>query len=218
MGHKVHPCVYRLGVVKQWPSTWFARAKDYRTFMMEDYKIRRYILKKYKSAGVASVEIERSSSDEIIINIHTAKPGIIISRGGTGVEELNGFIQKNLLTAKRAVRVNIIEVKRPALSAQIVADGMVADLLRRLPYRRVLKQTLQRVMDSGALGVKVQIAGRLNGVEIARTEKLSAGKIPLSTLRSNIDFGRSEARMTYGVLGVKAWIYKGDIFDERQKT
>lgn len=215
MGRKVHPLVYRLGVSQKWPSTWFARANDFRIFLREDVTIRRYIFHKFKTAGIAHVEIERSAGEEIEVTVHAGKPGIIISRGGAGIEELTKHIQKELLMAKRKVRVNVIEVKRPALSSQIVAENIAADLEKRLPFRRVMKQAIQRVQDSGGQGVKVQIGGRLNGAEISRTEKLVAGKVPLSTLRANIEFGRAKALMTYGVIGIKVWIYKGEVFDEQ---
>ena len=215
MGRKVHPLVYRLGVSQKWPSTWFARAADYRAFLKEDVTVRRYIVRKYKTAGIAGVDIERPATDEIEVTVHAGKPGIIISRGGAGIEELTKHIQKELLSAKRKVRVNVVEVKRPALSSQIVAEGIAADLEKRLPFRRVMKQAIQRVLDSGGQGVKVMVGGRLNGAEISRSEKLVSGKVPLSTLRANIEFGRAVANMTYGVIGVKVWIYKGEVFDER---
>ncbi|MDO8435529.1 MAG: 30S ribosomal protein S3, partial [bacterium] len=206
MGRKVHPRVYRLAVSQTWPSTWFARGKDYRAFLKEDVTLRRYITRKYKTAGIAGVDIERQTPEEIEVTVHAGKPGIIISRGGTGIEELTKYIQKELLSAKRKVRVNVVEVKRPALSSQIVAENISADLEKRLPFRRVMKQAIQRVLDSGGQGVKVMVGGRLNGAEISRTEKLVSGKVPLSTLRANIEFGRAVAHMTYGVIGIKVWI------------
>lgn len=205
----------RIGVIKGWSSKWFSDGKEYIKNVEQDVKIRKHLIKNLREAGVDKVEIERSAN-KITINIHTAKPGLIIGRGGNGVEELKKKLHtmflKNLRPAQ--INLNIIEVDRPNLSAQINIQSMSIDIEKRMPFRRVMKQTLGRIERAGALGGKVTIGGRLNGAEIARSETLTFGKIPLHTLRADIDYARGVASTTYGAIGLKCWVYKGDVFEK----
>lgn len=213
MGHKSNPKILRIGINKTWPSRWFASGKKYIVNLQEDTKLRRFVMRELREAGVDKVEIERGA-DKVSINIFTAKPGVIIGRGGAGIEELKKKIHTKFLKRFRPqnVHVNVTEVDRPHLSAQIVAQGMILELEKRVPFRKVMKQAMGKVERAGALGVKVAVGGRLNGAEIARTEVLTSGKIPLHTLRSDIDYARGAAETTYGLIGVKVWVYKGEIF------
>ncbi|MEA3272117.1 MAG: 30S ribosomal protein S3 [Patescibacteria group bacterium] len=218
MGHKVHPTIFRIKQLYTWKSNWFARKKDFQKFLQEDSKIRKFLKKKLRNAGVDSISIERMPAN-ITIVIHTAKPGMIIGRGGQGAEELKKNIidnffknQKNQDRKKLEIKINIQEFSKPALSATITAELMSLELEKRVPYRRVLKQTLDRIEKAGAKGAKVMIKGRLNGAEIARTEHLSWGRIPLHNLRADIDYSRAIAYTTYGTIGIKVWIYKGEVF------
>jgi len=218
MGKKVNPKIFRMGITKTWPSTWFGHGKGYIKNIEQDVPIRKFLLKDLREAGVDRVEIERSAN-KISINIHTAKPGVIIGRGGSGAEDLKKKIHDKFLSRPAGIRLgeislNISEVDRPNLSAQIVLQSMIIDIEKRMPFRRVMKQAINRVERAGALGVKVVIAGRLNGAEIARTEKLVSGKVPLHTLRADIDYARGTAHTTYGSIGVKIWIYKGEVFEK----
>ncbi|MFC1662777.1 30S ribosomal protein S3 [Patescibacteria group bacterium] len=213
MGRKVHPKVFRLGINKTWDSKWFSR-KDYSKLLRQDVQLRKYIKVKLKDAGVADVEIERSANT-ITVTIFTSKPGIVIGRGGQGAEELKSELKKIMMgKVKLNLRLNIQEVDKPDMNAQIVLRGMIEQLERRMPFRRVMKQTINQVRRAGAKGVRVQVAGRLNGAEIARTEHLAEGSIPLQTLRADIDYARGQANTTYGTIGVKIWIYKGEIFNQ----
>jgi small subunit ribosomal protein S3 len=218
MGKKINPKIFRIGVTKTWPSKWFSVLKDYPAKVEQDVKIRKYLIKTLREAGVDRVEIERQG-EKITINIHTAKPGLIIGRGGAGVEELKKKIHWQFLKKYRPgnIEVNIFEVERPNLSAQIIVQQMILDIEKRMPFRRVMKQAISRVERAGALGVKVIVSGRLNGVEIARSEMLSSGKVPLHTLRADIDYARGTANTTYGAIGIKVWIYKGDKFDKEEE-
>ena len=215
MGHKVNPKSFRIGVNVTWLSKWYNR-KDYAELVKEDVLIRKFLSKRLKEAGVDKIEIERSPT-EISIIFTAAKPGIIIGRGGTGIEDIRNEIKKMFTRAKQSIKINIQEVDNPNLSAAIMLNFMIADIEKRMPFRRMMKQTIDRVMKAGALGVKVTISGRLNGAEIARTENLLEGKIPLHTLRANIDYARGGAHTTYGVIGIKIWIYKGDVFEKNVK-
>ena len=216
MGHKVHPKSFRLGVNETWKSKWFAR-RDFSKFLKQDVEIRKYLQKKLKESGLALVEIERSQNN-IIVNIHTSKPGVVIGRSGAGVEILRKEIKEKVIRKPGFdVRLNIQEVTQPDLNAQIVCNNMILQIEKRIPFRRVMKQTIAQVRRAGAQGAKVIFAGRLDGVEIARTENLSEGKIPLHTLRSNIDYARGAAHTTYGAVGVKIWIYKGQVFSKQSK-
>lgn len=213
MGKKVNPKVIRLGTTRTWPSKWFGLGKDFINNTKQDIQVRKYIVKKMREAGVDRVEIERSRG-KISVNIFTAKPGLIIGRGGTGAEdmkkELHSKFLKNFKMAD--INLNITEVDRPNLSAQITVQSMSLELEKRVPFRRVMKQAINRIERAGALGVKIIVSGRLNGAEIARSEMLTSGKVPLHTLRADIDYARGVASTTYGAVGIKVWIYKKDIF------
>ncbi|PIS05408.1 MAG: 30S ribosomal protein S3 [Candidatus Buchananbacteria bacterium CG10_big_fil_rev_8_21_14_0_10_42_9] len=213
MGQKVHPRSYRLSTIYHWSSKWFSR-DQYANFLQQDLKIKKFLRNELKAAAIANIEIDRSGNDITVI-IHSAKPGVIIGRGGKGVDEVKTKLQK-FLPPKTSLNLSIKEVNNPNLNAELVCQAMIADLEKRVPFRRVLKQTIARVEKAGAKGVKVMAAGRLNGVEIARTEKLVSGNLPLSTLRADIDFARGAAKTTYGAIGVKVWIYKGEVFGDQK--
>jgi len=215
MGHKVNPVIFRIPVLWGWNSKWFSRS-NYSTLLREDIQIRRMISKKCREAGVDAIEIERTTR-QVKITIHASKPGLIIGRGGAQAEELKKKIKKDFITGTQDLQVNIVEIAQPNLSAAVVVQGMVADIEKRIPFRRTMKQVIDRVQKAGAQGVKVVMSGRLDGAEIARTEMLSWGKIPLHTLRANIDYSRLAAFTTYGAVGIKVWIYKGDIFDKKEE-
>jgi len=218
MGKKINPKVIRLGVIKTWSSVWFQEKDHYIKSTMQDVRLRKYVLKNYMEAGVDRVEISRDAK-RISIDIHTAKPGLIIGRGGTGVDDLRKTLHRKFLKNFRPneIQLNIKEVSRANLSAQIVLQSMILDIEKRMPFRRVMKQAIGKVEKAGALGVKVVVAGRLNGAEIARTEKLVSGKVPLQTLRADIDYARGGAHTTYGIIGIKVWIYRGEVFSKDSK-
>ncbi|MBT3554375.1 MAG: 30S ribosomal protein S3 [Chloroflexi bacterium] len=209
MGQKTHPIGFRLGGVQDWRAHWFAsKSSDYRRLTEEDQKIRRLLNDQYAESGAISrVEIERGAQD-LVVTINTARPGIIIGRGGTRVDELRGDLEK--LTEKRS-RLNIQEIRQPELDATLVGQSIAEQLERRVAYRRAVRMAMQRTMQSGALGIKVAVSGRLGGAEIARTDKQKEGRTPLHTLRAQIDFAVSEAKTTFGVIGIKVWIYTGDM-------
>ncbi|MEW6173237.1 MAG: 30S ribosomal protein S3 [Bacillota bacterium] len=211
MGQKVDPRVLRLGINRDWNARWFANKKQFSGLLLEDVKIRKFVKKKLHQAGVSTVHIERTAN-RIKVTIHTAKPGIVIGRGGTEVEILRKELERQ--TGKQ-ININIVEIKVPELDAQLVAENIAFQLERRVAFRRAMKQVVQRAMRMGAKGIKVAVSGRLAGAEIARTEWNSEGKVPLHTLRADIDYGFAEANTTYGKIGVKAWIYKGEILPER---
>ena len=211
MGQKVNPHGLRVGVIKDWDSKWYAEA-DFADCLIEDHEIRTFLKKRLFSAGVSKIEIERAS-DRVKIIIHTAKPGVVIGKGGAEIEKLKAELQK--LVSKKLI-VDIKEVKRPDRDAQLVAENIAAQLENRVSYRRALKSTMSRTMKSGALGIKAAVAGRLGGADIARSEFYSEGTIPLQTLRADIDYGFAEADTTYGKLGVKVWIYKGEVLNARK--
>jgi small subunit ribosomal protein S3 len=206
VGHKVHPNGFRLGVYRNWEAKWFAADKEYKDLLYEDVRIRRMLLGRLKNAGVARVETERSSS-ALTVTLHTAKPGIVIGKGGTSVDQLRDELEK--LTGKR-VRVTIQEIKKPELSAQLVAENVAGQLEKRIAFRRAIKQALMKTMRSGAQGVKIRVKGRLGGSEMARVEWNREGRVPLHTLKADIDFGQTEAKTTFGRIGVSAWVYTGD--------
>ena len=212
MGQKVNPHGLRVGVIKDWDSKWYAEA-DFADCLIDDHEIRTFLKKRLFSAGVSKIEIERAS-DRVKIIIHTAKPGVVIGKGGAEIEKLKAELQK--LVSKKLI-VDIKEVKRPDRDAQLVAENIAAQLENRVSYRRALKSTMSRTMKSGALGIKAAVAGRLGGADIARSEFYSEGTIPLQTLRADIDYGFAEADTTYGKLGVKVWIYKGEILPSRKE-
>lgn len=212
MGQKVNPKGFRIGVTKQWDSRWYAD-RDYTELLHEDQKIRNFIKQKFFTAGVSTIEIERAGN-RVKISINTAKPGIIIGRGGSEVEKLKTDLAH--LTGKN-ISINIVEIKKPEQNAQIVAESVAASLERRIGFRRAMKQALGRTMRAGAKGMKISVSGRLGGAEIARTEWTAEGRVPLHTLRADIDYGFAEAMTTYGKIGVKVWINRGEILPEVKK-
>src|SRR6202171_2442573 len=206
MGHKVDPNGFRLGVYRNWEAKWFAPDKEYKPLLLEDVRLRRMLMARIKNAGVARIETERSSS-ALTITLHTAKPGIVIGKGGTSVDQLRDELEKT--TGKR-VRVTIQEIKKPELSAQLVAENVAAQLEKRIAFRRAIKQSLMKTMRAGAQGVKIRVKGRLGGSEMARVEWNREGRVPLHTLKADIDFGQTEAKTTFGRIGVSAWVYTGN--------
>ncbi len=214
MGQKVHPHGLRVGVIQDWDSKWYADKKDFGNNLVEDVKIRKFIKNKLFLAGVPKVEIQRKVN-KIFINIHAAKPGIVIGRGGAEIEKL----RKELVDMLGCdVAVNIIEVKSPDINAQLVAENIAAQLEKRISFRRAMKSVMGRAMKLGAKGIKTTVSGRLGGAEIARSEHYHEGTIPLQTLRADIDYGFYEANTTYGKIGVKVWIYKGEVLPESKKA
>ena len=211
MGQKVNPHGLRVGIIKDWDSKWYAEA-DFADNLVEDYNIRTFLKKKLYIAGISKIEIERAS-DRVKVIIHTAKPGLVIGKGGAEIEKLKTEVQK--LTKKKLV-VDIKEIKRPDGDAQLVAENIAQQLENRISFRRAMKSTMARTMKSGAKGIKTSVSGRLGGADMARTEFYSEGTIPLQTLRADIDYGFAEADTTYGKVGVKAWIYKGEILPVKQ--
>lgn len=207
MGQKVNPHGIRVGVIKDWDSRWFAKDKDFANLLVEDYKIRKVLKNKLKAAGIPKIEIERTAS-KVRIHIHCAKPGIVIGKGGAEVEKLRLDCEKML---GKPVHLNIVEVKSPDVNAQLIAENVAVQLEKRISFRRAMKQSIGRAMKFGAKGIKIQVSGRLGGAEIARTEQYHEGTIPLQTLRADIEYGFAEAATTYGRLGVKVWLYKGEV-------
>lgn len=218
MGQKVNPKIFRMGVIRTWPSKWFGEGNVYINNLKQDVLVRKFLLKEFREAGVDRVEIERNAK-KISIGIFTAKPGLIIGRGGAGAEELKKKIHTKFLKPFRLneISLNITEVDRPNLSAQILVQQMAIEIEKRMPFRRVMKQAISKVERAGGLGVKIIIKGRLNGAEIARSEMLTSGKVPLHTLRADIDYARTPAHTTYGAIGLRAWIYKGEVFEKGQE-
>ena len=206
MGQKIHPHGLRVGIIKDWDSKWYTK-KDFADQLLEDYKVRKYIKNKLFTSGVSRIEIERAAN-RIRITINTAKPGMVIGRGGSGVDELKGEIEK--MTGKQ-VSINVIEIKNPDMDAQLVAENIASQLERRISFRRAMKQAISRALKSGAKGIKTMVSGRLGGAEIARSEMYHEGTIPLQTLRADIDYGFAEAHTNYGRIGGKVWIYKGEV-------
>jgi len=215
MGHKVNPKGFRLGIIYTWNSKWFKNKKEYSTLMREDILIRKYLKNKLKEAGIDNITIERSSNSMTVI-IKAAKPGLVIGRSGAGAEDLKKEIKDKFLDPKITLNLNILEVERPSLCSAIVIQDIINDIEKRMPFRRVMKSTINRVEKAGAKGVKVRVSGRLNGAEIARIETLSSGKIPLHTLRADIDYTRGVANTIYGAIGIKVWIYRGEIFEKEK--
>ena len=210
MGQKVNPIGFRLGVNRSWDSIWYAKKNDYSKFLIEDYKIRQYIRKNIINAGVSDIIIERSSK-KCSVSIHTSRPGFVIGKKGADIEKIKSKISK---MTDSEVFVNIKEIKKPELNAYLVAENIAQQLVKRIAYRRAMKRAMQSTMRLGAKGIKVCVSGRLAGNEIARTEWLREGSVPLHTLRANLDYSESEALTTYGIIGVKVWIYKGEIFEK----
>ena len=207
MGQKVNPHGFRVGVIKDWDSRWFVNDAAFGDTLVEDYKIRKFLKKNLYAAGVPRIEIERDAL-RVRVHIHCAKPGLVIGRGGAEIEKLRATLQKML---GKTVLINIVEVKQPDLNAQLVAENIASQLERRISFRRAMKQSIGRTMRLGAKGIKTTVSGRLGGAEIARSESYHEGTIPLQTLRADIDYGFAEANTTYGKIGVKTWIYKGEV-------
>ncbi len=214
MGHKVHPKVFRLSTIGSWDSKWFAK-KGYKQFLKQDVQIRAYLKKKLREAAVDRILIDRARQN-VTVTIHTAKPGFIIGRAGAGIDDLKAELKRMFFRGQRAViQVNVQDIGQGSLSAPIVAEQVAMELERRMPFRRVMKQTIDRVMKSGAGGIRIIVAGRLNGADIARTERIGQGKIPLQNLRANIQYAQAQANTMFGAIGVKVWIYLGDVFGDK---
>ncbi len=214
MGNKTHPVGFRLGVIKDWQANWFAaKQKEYRGLVIEDLSIRRVVMDAYPDAGVSRVEIERGSAD-VVITVHTARPGIVIGRGGQKVEETRKILEE--MTERRA-RLNVQEIRQPEMDAQLVARNVADQLIRKIAYRRAIRQAVTRTMQAGAQGIKILCSGRLGGAEIARKEKAMDGRVPLHTLRADIDYSYAEAITDFGTIGVKVWIFKGEILPQAKE-
>lgn len=213
MGQKVNPHGFRIGVIKDWDTKWYANKKNFSSYLVEDVAIRDFIKKKLYISGISRIEIDRAAN-KVKINVNTAKPGLVIGKGGQGIEDLRKEVEK--LTGK-SVLINITEIKSPDNDAQLVAENIASQLEKRISFRRAMKQCMSRTMKSGAKGIKTACAGRLGGAEIARTEHYHEGTIPLQTLRADIDYGFAEANTTYGKIGVKVWIYKGEVLPAVKK-
>jgi len=205
MGQKVHPIGFRLGVTRTWDSRWYSK-RDYAKLLHEDIRLREYIKAKLFGAGIARIEIERAAN-KVKINVHTARPGIVIGKKGSGVETLKADVQK---LSKNELFLNIVEVKKPEANATLIAENVAAQLEKRVAFRRAMKKVMTAAFKQGIKGIKIRVSGRLGGAEIARTEWYSEDSVPLHTLRANIDYGTAEARTTYGVIGVKSWVYNGE--------
>jgi len=208
MGQKVNPHGLRVGVIKNWDSRWFVRDEDFGNLVVEDDKIRKFIKKQIAQAGVPQIEIERDASKRVRIFIHCARPGVVIGKGGQDIEKLRLAVEKLI---GKAVALTIVEEKRPDMNATLVAERVAADLEKRVSFRRAMRKSIESTMKAGAKGIKINASGRLGGAEIARTEHYHEGTIPLQTLRADIDYGFAEAKTTYGRIGIKVWIYKGEI-------
>ena len=213
MGQKVNPIGFRLGITRDWTSKWYASTKNFPAHVYTDHLVREFLKKRLVEASVSRIQIERAAR-KVNITIHTARPGIVIGKKGEDIEKLRGQVAKIMKMPMGDVRINISEIRKPELDAQLVADGIAQQLERRVMFRRAMKRAVMSTMRSGALGVKVRLSGRLNGSEIARTEVSREGRVPLHTFRADIDYGTAEARTTYGIIGVKVWIFKGEVFDQ----
>ena len=214
MGQKVNPHGLRVGIIKDWDSRWFANDKDFGDYVVEDYNLRNMLKKQLYAAGVPKIEIERTAS-KVRLHIHCAKPGMVIGKGGSEIDKLRAQCEAKL---KKPVNINIVEIKSPDLNAQLVAENIAAQLEKRMSFRRAMKQAIGRAMKFGAKGIKTQVSGRLGGAEIARSERYHEGTIPLQTLRADIDYGFAEANTTYGKIGVKVWLYKGEVLGESRRV
>ena len=215
MGQKVNPVGIRLGITRDWTSKWYASTKNFPAHIYTDYVVREFLKKRLVEASVSRIQIERAAR-KVNITIHTARPGIVIGKKGEDIEKLRGQVAKMMKMSVTDVRINIAEIRKPELDAQLVAEGIAQQLERRVMFRRAMKRAVTNTMRIGALGIKVRVSGRLNGAEIARTEWYREGRIPLHTFRADIDYGLAEAKTTYGVIGVKVWIFKGEVFDKSE--
>ena len=216
MGQKINPTGMRVGIIRDWDAKWYANKKDYATALHEDLKLRKYIETKLADASVSRIEIERTAN-RVNISIHTAKPGMVIGKGGSEVDALRNELSKLVAKGER-VHINIIEIKKPDLDAHLVGSPIASDLERRVAFRRAMRGAIQRAMRAGAKGIKTQVSGRINGADIARVEQYTEGTVPLHTLRADIDYSWDEATTTYGQLGVKTWIYRGDVLPEKKSV
>jgi len=215
MGRKVNPKIFRIPYIKDWDSKWFADKHKFKNFLKQDLEIRKFLEKKLKGCGIAKINIERLANT-LRISIHTAKPGLVIGKGGVDIEKLKKEIKNKFLEEKLSLEVNVIEEKQPMFSAQVVLESAIIEIEKRVPFRKVMKKIIRQVKNSGVKGVKIIVAGRLGGAEIARSEKLIWGKLPLHTLRADIDYARGVAATIYGSIGIKIWIYKGEKFVEKR--
>jgi len=215
MGQKVNPIGIRLGITRDWSSKWYASSRNFPAYIYSDFLVREFLKKKLAEASVSRIHIERASS-RANITIHTARPGIVIGKKGEDIEKLRGQVAKLMKMPTPNVRINIAEIRKPELDAQLVAEGIAQQLEKRVMFRRAMKRAVTNTMRIGALGIKIRAAGRLNGAEIARTEWVREGRIPLHTFRAEIDYGLAEAHTTYGIIGVKVWIFKGEVFKQEQ--
>nr|AKQ00763.1 30S ribosomal protein S3, small subunit ribosomal protein S3 [uncultured gamma proteobacterium Rifle_16ft_4_minimus_1061] len=215
MGQKVHPIGIRLGITKEWSSRWYADSKLYPQYVEQDNRIREYLRKKLKDASVSRIHIERSAK-RANITVHTARPGIVIGKKGEDIEKLRAEIASLMRMPLHDVRINIAEIRKPELDAQLVAEGIAQQLERRVQFRRAMRRAVTNTMRIGAEGIKVKVGGRLNGAEIARSEWYREGRVPLHTFRADIDYGLAEAKTTYGVIGVKVWVFRGEVFDSAE--
>ena len=212
MGQKVSPHGLRVGIIKNWSSTWYANKQDYSNNLVEDYNIRKYLKDLLKPAGIYKIEIARKGN-KVLVDIYAAKPGMIIGKGGAAIEEIKSKLSKKI---GKEISLNIVEVKDVDMAAQLVAENIALQLEKRISFRKAMKQAMQKTMKAGALGIKTAVSGRLGGAEIARTESYHEGTIPLQTLRADIDYGFAEAKTTYGIIGVKVWIYKGEVLPTKK--
>jgi len=215
VGQKIHPYGFRVGITRNWMSRWYARKKDFGNFLVEDQRIKRFIKSRLKSAGISKIEIERGG-EETNIFLHSSRPGVVIGKKGAEIDKLREELKKFGTGAEKKIQVNIREITKPELDAQIVAEGIAEQLLKRASFRRAMKKAVETTMSQGAKGVKMVCAGRLGGAEIARTEKHMVGALPLHTLTADVDYGFAEAATSYGIIGIKVWIYKGEIVKETQ--
>jgi len=211
MGQKVNPHGLRVGVIKDWDSKWYASKKEFADFLIEDNQLRKYIKKRLFTAGISKIKIERAANSKVKITVYTAKPGVVIGKGGAGIDTLKKDLEKMI---KRSVILNVTEIRRPELDAQLAAESIAYALEKRIAFRRAMKQVMGRAMKAGAKGIKVMTAGRLGGAEMARTEMYSEGRVPLHTIRADINYGFAEANTTYGKLGIKVWLNKGDFLGD----
>lgn len=217
MAQKVNPIIHRIPVTQGWRSKWFAHGKQYKKVLRQDIEIRKYLKKKLSDAGIDRIELERSP-DQLSVNIYTSKPGVVIGRGGMGADNLKKEIKSTFLKDEKLnVQINIKEVDKPQLSAGIVAQNIAQDITKRIPFRRTMKRALDQIMKAGAKGAKLELKGRLDGKEIARKERVQAGNVPLQTFRADIDYSRIAAFTTYGAVGIKVWIYKGEVFEKKKR-
>lgn len=223
MGQKIHPVGFRLGITQEHKSRWFADPDRYPKLLQEDYTIRNFIeknpqkLKSLESPGISQIRIERKA-DQIDLEVHTARPGVVVGRGGQGIEELRVGLQKALGDSERQIRINVVEVTRVDADASLISEYVAQQLERRVSFRRVVRQAIQRAQRAGVEGIKIQVSGRLNGAEIARTEYTREGKVPLHTLRADIDFAYKTAQTIYGILGIKTWVFKGEIIPGQEEA